>query len=172
MNCDIYTCFVDYQKAFDKIQHQKMIQVLKSTGMDDKDLRIIQNLYWNQTATIKINAGDETTEAVNILRGVRQGCIISPLIFNLYSEEIFKEALENCESGVLLNGERLNNIRYADDTVIFADSIESLQQLMDGVNEVSERYGLEMNINKTKFMVISKEKRENCQLFIKDIPVE
>jgi len=84
MNCDIYTCFVDYQKAFDKVQHQKMIQVLKGTGMDDKDLRIIQNLYWNQTATIKNNAGDETTETVNILRGIRQGCIISSLISNLY----------------------------------------------------------------------------------------
>uniref|UniRef100_A0A8D8Z4U1 Craniofacial development protein 2 n=1 Tax=Cacopsylla melanoneura TaxID=428564 RepID=A0A8D8Z4U1_9HEMI len=73
MNCNIYTCFIDYQKAFDKIQHQKMMEVLQNTGMDDKDLRIIRNLYWNQAATIKINSGEETTEAINILRGVRQG---------------------------------------------------------------------------------------------------
>uniref|UniRef100_A0A8D8Q762 Craniofacial development protein 2 n=1 Tax=Cacopsylla melanoneura TaxID=428564 RepID=A0A8D8Q762_9HEMI len=171
VNCDIYACFVDYQKAFDRIRHEKMIEILKTIGMDGKDLRIIRNLYWNQTATIKLSNEDKTEE-VNILRGVRQGCIISPLLFNLYSEEIFKEALYEGDEGILLNGERLNNIRYADDTVIFADSLEGLQSLITKVNTVSENYGLQMNIAKTKFMIISKTLIANCQLLIKDTPVE
>jgi hypothetical protein len=83
----------------------------------------------------------------------------------VYSEEEFKEALENCESGFLLIGERLNNIRYAESTVSF-------QQLIDRVNDKSERYSIEVNINKTKFMVKSKEKKENCQNLINYFPVE
>lgn len=78
------------QKAFDKIQHQKMIQILKGTEMNDKDLRIIQNLYWNQVATIKISAGDETTN--NSLLGVRKEFILSPPVFSLYSEKIFRSS--------------------------------------------------------------------------------
>ena len=80
--------------------------------------------------------------------------------------------MENCEPGILLKGERLNNIRYADDTVVFADSLNGLQEIVNKVNEVSEGFGLEMNISKTKFMVISKDRIGNCQLLIKNAPVE
>lgn len=123
--------------------------------MDSKDIRIIKNLYWIKTANIKINE-KEHTEEVNILQGVRQGCIISPLLFNLYSEEIFTETVEQIDRGILLNGERINNIQYADDTVIFADSLQGLQELVTRVNEESNKYGLQMSITQTKFMVISK----------------
>jgi len=83
--------------------------------------------------------------------------VLSPVIFNLYSEYIFRETLQDMEAGILLNGERLNNIGYADDTVIFADNLASLQLLMDRVT-YSRQYGLEINTNKTKFMIISKNK--------------
>lgn len=171
MNCNIFACFIDYEKAFDRVQHEKMMEVLRNTGMDDKDLRIIRNLYWNQTATVKINVEEQTNE-LNILRGVRQGCILSPLIFNLYSEEVFKEAFDGADMGILLNGERLNNIRYADDTVIFADNMNSLQQLINRINDVSNQYGLKININKTKFMVISKETGGRYNLIINNKPIE
>lgn len=69
------------------VQHQKMIDVLKNIGLDEKDLRIITNLYWNQSASVRL--GEENTDEIRILRGVRQGCILSPLIFNLYAEQIF-----------------------------------------------------------------------------------
>jgi hypothetical protein len=150
----------------------RMMDILTKAQMDDKDRRIIQNLYWNQSATIRTNFGGEPTEMIQILRGVRQGCILSPILFNLYSEEIFSEALEKCEHGILLNGERLNNIRYANDTVIFADSLNSLQQLINKVNEVSERFGLQVNITKTKFMIISKNKVRDAQLLINNTPVD
>lgn len=170
MNCDVYVCFIDYSKAFDKVKHNKMITVLQDSGIDGKDLRIIKNLYWNQSAHIKIN--NEKTEEVKILRGVRQGCILSPLIFNLYSEAIFQEALEHIEAGILLNGELINNFRYADDTVIFASTAHGLQLLMNQVAETSRKYGLEVNPNKTKVMIISKENITGVQLTINDRPVE
>lgn len=164
MNCDIYACFIDYQKAFDRVKHQRIAEILENIGLDDKDLRIIVNLYWNQSASVRL--GRENTEDVDILRGVRQGCILSPLIFNVYSEYIFKEALDDVEMGVLLNGNWINNIRYADDTVIFADSQDSLQYLMDRITHTSHEYGLHVNPQKTKTMVISKNKAPVCHLKI------
>lgn len=74
-----------------------------------KDLNIIINLYWNQTVVLRVD--DSHTEEVKILRGVRQGCILSPILFNIYSEYIFREALENVEEGISINGTKLNNIR-------------------------------------------------------------
>uniref|UniRef100_A0A8D8VL77 Craniofacial development protein 2 n=2 Tax=Cacopsylla melanoneura TaxID=428564 RepID=A0A8D8VL77_9HEMI len=170
MNCNIYACFIDYQKAFDRVKHNKMIEILQDSGIDGKDLRIIKNLYWNQSAVVKVN--QEKTEEVKILRGVRQGCILSPLIFNLYSEAIFQEALEHVESGILLNGKRVNNFRYADDTVIFADTAEGLQTLMNKVAVISRKYGLEVNTSKTKVMIISKERISNVAFTINDQHVE
>uniref|UniRef100_A0A8D8PQH9 Craniofacial development protein 2 n=1 Tax=Cacopsylla melanoneura TaxID=428564 RepID=A0A8D8PQH9_9HEMI len=155
VSCPIYACFIDYKKAFDRVQHVKMIEVLQKTGIDAKDLRIIRYLYWNQVASVKLE--DHNTGDIQIMRGVRQGCVLSPVIFNVYSEFIFREALQNTEAGILLNGKKINNIRYADDTVIFSDNLSSLQTLMDNVTKHSRDYGLDINISKTKFMVISKK---------------
>ena len=123
---------------------------------------MISNLYWNQLASVKVDEHD--TEYINIQRGVRQGCILSPMLFNVYSEEIFREALHEVNAGILLNGEYINNIRYSDDTVICADSIEGLQELMNNVVDASKNYGLTLNPKKTKYMVISKLPKQNIQL--------
>ncbi|KAI5707563.1 hypothetical protein M8J77_011831 [Diaphorina citri] len=147
-----------------------MIKILKKTGIDDKDLKIITNLYWNQSATIRVDG--EQTEAIKIERGVRQGCILSPLLFNIYSEQIFKEALEEVDEGIPLNGERLNNIRYADDTIVFSDSLEGLQSLVNKIAAVSAKYGLDINSKKTKFMAISKSNIANANITINNQPIE
>ncbi|KAI5708046.1 hypothetical protein M8J77_015361 [Diaphorina citri] len=170
VNCDVYSCLIDYQKAFDRVQHEHMIKILKKTGVDDKDLKIITNLYWNQSATIRVDG--EQTEAIKIERGVRQGCILSPLLFNIYSEQIFKEALEEVDEGIPLNGERLNNIRYADDTIVFSDSLEGLQSLVNKIAAVSAKYGLDINSKKTKFMAISKSNVANANITINNQPIE
>ena len=131
-----------------------MIKILEETGLDVKDVRIISNLYWNQTACLRMY-GDQR-EQVKILRGVRHA--LSPLIFNLYSERIFREALNGIEEGIMLNGVRLNNIRYADDTMVIADSLESLQRTMDHIAQYSQQYGLlNINVKKTNQMIIKKE---------------
>lgn len=94
-------------------------------------------------------------------------CVISLLIFHLHLEEIFKQTLENSESWILLDSKCLNNIRY-ENYLIFANSIKSLQQLIDRVNVLSERYGLDMNIDKIKFTIVSKKVRKtNANYIIK-----
>lgn len=103
-----------------------MMEVMQKIGLDAKDLKIIGKLYWNQSANVGLEG--ESTDYIDVCRGVRQGCILSPTIFNLYSEYIFREALENSEEGILLNGERISNIRYADDTVMCADWLGDLKQ--------------------------------------------
>lgn len=169
MNVDVYACFIDYRKAFDCVKHEKMVEILKTIGLDNEDLRIITELYWNQTAEVRVE--NSTSEAIQIQRGVRQGCVLSPLLFNIYSEAIFKEALEEEAGGIKVNGKTLNNIRYADDTVVLASSLPELQLLMDRITQHSESFGLFMNTSKTKVMVFSK--REKCvSLKINDCTVE
>lgn len=162
---DVFICFIDYEKAFDTIQHDKLIEILQTIGLDTKDIRIIKNLYWNQSAVLKIN--DVLAENLTIQRGVRQGCILSPLLFNLYSEQIFKEAINEIDSGIKVNGKYINNIRYADDTTVIADSPEDLQTLLNRINEASLRAGLKMNAKKTKFMIISRNKTPYDNVAIK-----
>ena len=170
MNCDAHVCFIDYAKAFDRCQHETMVKILHEMGLDGKDIRIIANLYWNQRATITVE--NRESKALEIKRGVRQGCILSPLLFNLYSEKIFRKALEDTKDGIKVNGELINNIRYADDTVLLADSLEGLQELVNRVTHASKQYGLELNIKKTKYMVISKLPDHNGVLYCANEPIE
>ena len=115
---------------------------------------MVVHLYWNQCAKIKIN--DNFSENSFLQKVVRQGCVISLTIFNLYSEAIFDEVLHNASEGIRVNEELINNVRYTDDTAIIASSLEDLQSLLQRVSEVSEDFGLKLNISKTKRMLISK----------------
>uniref|UniRef100_A0A8D8UNP4 Craniofacial development protein 2 n=1 Tax=Cacopsylla melanoneura TaxID=428564 RepID=A0A8D8UNP4_9HEMI len=155
-NNDAYICFIDFEKAFDRIKHDKMIDILEDIGLNEKDIRIIKNLYWNQSACVRIEGN--VTESVNIKRGTRQGCVLSPQFFNIYSEYIFKEALHSINSGIKVGDVTINNIRYADDTVLLANTMEELQNLLNEVTEVCDKYGLRLNTAKTKFMIVSKNK--------------
>lgn len=173
MNQDLYVCFVDFQKAFDRVQHSKMIEILKQKNIDSRDIRIISNLYWNQTARIRVD--ESLSEEVRICRGVRQGCVLSPLLFNVYSEAIFEEALAEESAGVIINGEIINNLRYADDTVIISDNLNDLQHLIERVNISCQKYGLDMNLKKTKVMATSKNhniNRNRPAVRIGNIPIE
>ena len=136
VNVDVYACFVDYEKAFDTVQHDKLIAILNDIGLDGRDIRIIANLYWNQTADIRING--QTSEEVPIMRGVRQGCVLSPLLFNLYAEKIFREAVEDRTEVIVANGIVINNLRYADDTVLLATYKDDLQSLLSAVTDHSQ----------------------------------
>jgi len=138
--------------------------------MDEKDVRVIKNLYWQQKAEIRF--GNVTTARVDIQRGVRQGCILSPLLFNLYTDKIFKEAAGNLELGIKVNGVRINTIKYADDTVILAESIEELQLLLNKISEGGLRMGLNINTNKTKMMVFSLTRHENALLYLNGERIE
>ena len=92
VNADVFACFIDFEKSFDKFQHVKLMSILRESGFDDRDTDIISKLYLQQRAIVRVE--NETSEEFNIRRGVRQGCILSPLLFNVNSEHLFKEALE------------------------------------------------------------------------------
>lgn len=83
MNVAVNASFIDYHKAFDMINHDKLLKILKSTSIDDRNVRLISELYWNQKTTIRLQ--DLVSETVNIKIGVRQGCVLSPLLFNIYA---------------------------------------------------------------------------------------
>ena len=114
----LYVCFIDYKKAFDCVYHHIIMEVLKKHVVDDKDRRIIQNLYYQQTASVHF--GDEQSESFPIKRGVRQGCMLSPKLFNAYTEEIFRKN-ENLK-GVVIGGMSIKDLRFADDTLLIAES--------------------------------------------------
>ena len=162
VNQDMYTCFIDYSKAFDKVHHDQLISCLEKIGIDGKDIRIIANLYWHQKAAIRIQ--DELSPFTSIQRGVRQGCVLSPYLFNVYTEFIFRESNEL--KGINIHGQNINNLRYADDTALIATDENDLQKIVDQVKEESSKAGLEMNVKKTMTMVISKNP-EGKQLEIK-----
>ncbi|GFO31938.1 retrovirus-related pol polyprotein from type-1 retrotransposable element r2 [Plakobranchus ocellatus] len=129
---DVHLCFIDYTKAFDKVRHNEIITQLKQLNIDGKDLRIIN---WEQTAAMRIE--NKTSTFQDIKRGVRQGCVLSPDLFSLYSEIIMRN-LEN-HPGIKVGGQNINNLRYADDTVLIAENKEDLQKLLNIVEEESRK---------------------------------
>ena len=151
----LYVCFVDYKKAFDRIKHEHLIEILKNIGLDGDDISIIRNMYWNHQGCVRTENGN--TNYVKIERGVRQGCVLSPLLFNVYAEHIIKSSLHERPEGAKINGITINNIRYADDTVVLAENEEQLQTLMNTLAEESANMGLEINPEKTKTMIFSRE---------------
>lgn len=167
---DVYACFIDYEKAFDRVQHNTLLECLKKKGLDPNDINIIEKLYWQQTASVRTEKG--ISQQVEIQRGVRQGCVLSPLLFNLYSEEIFVRALSECEEGIKINGETVNNIRYADDTVIIAESQEALQNLLNRISQTGKEYGLNINVRKTKVMAVSKTGHRQMNIRLNDSQIE
>jgi len=138
--------------------------MLEALDIDGKDLQLIRNLYWEQSAAIRIDG--EISEWTSVKRGVRQGCVLSPALFNLYSEIILKE-IKNMP-GVKVGGININNLRYADDTVLIAETETDLQNILKKVVTESEKKGLQINIKKTECMVISKKNiTPKCSLNIK-----
>ena len=117
-------------------------------GIPDDLTCLLRNLYAGQEATVR--TGPATTDWFQIGKGVRQGCILSPCLFNLYAEYIMTNAgLEEAQAGINIAGRNINNLRYADDTTLMAESEEELKSLLK-VKEESEKFGLKLNIQKTK----------------------
>ena len=126
-----------------------MWKILTEMGIPDHLICLLRNLYAGQEATVRTGHG--TTDWFQIWKGVRQGCILSPCLFNFYAEYIMKNAgLEETQAGIKIAGRNINNLRYADDTTLMAESEEELKSLL--MKEESEKVGLKFNILKTKIM--------------------
>ena len=149
-----YFCFIDYAKAFDCVDHNTLWKILKELGIRDHLTCLLRNLYAGQEATVRSRHG--TTDWFQIGKRVHQGCILSPCLFNLYAEYIMRNAgREEAQAGIKIAGRSINNLRYADDTTLMAESEEELKSLLMKVKEESEEAGLELNIQKTKIMASS-----------------
>ena len=147
---NIYFCFIDYAKAFDCVDHNKLWKILKEMGIPDHLTCLLRNLYAGQEATVRTAHGK--TDWFQIGKGVHEGCILSPCLFNFYAEYIMRNAgLEEAQAGIKIAGRNINNLRYADYTTLMAES-EELKSLLMKMKEESEKVGLKLNIQKMKIM--------------------
>ena len=151
---NIYFCFIDYAKAFDCVDHNKLWKILKEMGMPDHLTCLLRNLYAGQEATFRTR--HRTTHWFQIGKGVCQGCIFSPCLFNFYAQYIMRNSgLEEAQGGINFSGRSINNLRYADTTTLLAESEKDLKSLLMKVKEESEKVGLKLNIQQTKIMASS-----------------
>ena len=149
---NIYFCFIDYAKAFECVDHNKLWKILKEMGIPDHLTCLLRNMYAGQEGTVRTRHG---TDWLQIGKGVCPGCILSPCLFNLDAQYIMRNAgLDEAQVRIKIAGRNINNLRYADDTTLIAES-EELRSLLMKVKEQSEKVGLNLNIQKTKIMASS-----------------
>ena len=133
------------------VDHNKLLKILKDMGIPHHLTCLFRNLYAGQEATVSTEHG--TTDWFQIGKGVRQGCILSPCLFSLYTECITRNAgLEEAQARIKIAGRNINNLRYADDTTLMAENEEELKSLLMKVREESEKVGLKLSIQKTEIM--------------------
>jgi len=134
---------IDYAKAFDCVDHNKLWKILKAMGIPDHLTCLLRNLYADQEATVRTGHG--TTDWFQIGKGVCQGCILSLCLFNLYAEYIMRNAgLEETQAGIKISGRNINNLRYADDTTLMAESEKQLKSLLMKVKLESEKVSVKL----------------------------
>ena len=121
-------CFIDYAKAFDCVDHNKLWEILKEMGIPNHLTCLLRNLYACQEATVRTRHG--TTDWFQIGKGVHQGCRLSPCLFNLYTEYIMRNAgMEEAQAGIKIARRNINNLRFADDITLMAESAEEIKSL-------------------------------------------
>ena len=136
---NIYFCFIDYAKAFDCVDHNKLWRILQEMGIPDHLTCLLRNLYAGQEATVRTGHG---TDWFQIGKGVRQGCILSPRLFNLHAEYIMGNAgLEEAQARMKIARRNIDNLRYADDTTLMVESEEELKSPLIKVKAESEKVG-------------------------------
>ena len=141
-------------QSCDCVDHNKLLKILKEMEIPDHLTCLLRNLYAGHEATIRTGQG--RTDWFQIGKGVLQGWILSPCLFNLYAENILRNAgLEEAQTGIKISGRNINKLRYADDTTLMAESEEELKSLLMKVKEESEKVGLKLNIQKTNIMASS-----------------
>lgn len=147
----LYIGFVDFNKAFDSLDHDSIWKALESQGVEAKYIRLIRNIYSKSMGQIKL---ERTGEEFPIQRGVRQGDPISPKLFSAVLEMIFRN-LEWERYGLNINGTNLNHLRFADDIILFSENPDDLETMLQQLSNESAKVGLSMNTSKTKAMTNS-----------------
>ena len=130
----IYFCFINYAKSFDCVNHNKLWNILKEMGISDHITCLLRNLYAGQEATVR--TGDGTSDRFKIGKGVSQGCILSLCLLNVYAEYIIRNALmDESQVGIKTVRRNINNLRYADDATLMAESEEEMKNLLMKVKD-------------------------------------
>ena len=147
-------CFIEYAKAFDCVDHNKLWKIVKEMGIPDHLTCLMRNMYAGQEAAVGTRHG--TMDWFQIGKGVHQGCVLLPCLFNLYPEYIMRDAeLDEAQAGIKIAGRNINNLRYADDTTFMTEREEELKSLLMKVKEESVKAGLKINIQESKIMAFS-----------------
>ena len=166
----MFVCFVDYEKAFDRVNWSKMMEILQQVGVDWRDRNLIRNLYLNQSAMVRIDG--ENSGPGNIGRSVRQGCPLSPLLFNIYAETLIRDAFMEEDDGITVGGNLIQSIRFADDQAVTADSNEGLKRLMDALSKSCKDYDMRINKKKTKVMRVCRGTDKSVNITVDGIHIE
>ena len=153
------------------IIHDRLWKDMIQIGIPTHIIHLLMNVYREQKAKVRTKYGD--SEWFPIEKGVKQGTTISPHLFNIYSERVMREALEGLKGTVKVGGKSITNLRYAEDVVLIASTIEELQDLVDRVKESSARVGLSMNVKKTKIMkILCGENDNNTSVIVNGEPLQ
>ena len=169
----VYACFIDFRKAFDSVWHEGLFHRILSYGIGGKLYDLIKSLYSRSTCAIKL--GTNKTDTFSYRRGVRQGCILSPLLFNLFVNELPLSLNQNgTDPFILPNGSKLNCLLYADDLVILSKSKQGLDKCLKILECFNTEWLLEINFKKTKIIIFQKtgRKPKNLSFYINNTPIE
>ena len=148
-------CFIDWQKAFDRVNWTKLMQILKGNRIDWRERRLMSNLYVAQSVKVRLNRGE--TRSLEIGRGAREGCCLSStVLFNLYNECLNKEALE-VFGDFKIGGQIIHTVKYADDFLLLVKEEKVIQDMIDKLIEIGGCYEMEMNVEKAEVMRISRQ---------------
>lgn len=154
-NTPLIICFVDFSKAFDSVKWGKLWKILLEMGVPKHLVLLLRQLYENNTASVRID--NMSSEEFHVQAGVRQGCILSPLLFNTYTEYIMRIILEQWDKGISISGNRISNLRYADDTTLLASNVDDIGELLQILETTSQEWGLAINREKTKMMIVDRQ---------------
>ena len=148
---NVYLCFINYAKAFDYVNHNKLWKAFKEMGIPDHLTCLLRNLYADQEATVRTLY--VTTDWFKTEKGIRQSCLLLPCLFNLYAEHIMRNTrVDESQAGIKIGGRNINNFKYADDTTLSAESKKELKSLLMRMKKECQRAGWKLNIKNTEIM--------------------
>ena len=169
-NKDVYHNFIDFKKAFDRVWHKGLWQSMYNFGISQDIIEIIESLYSSSTSAVLIN--NVTGSFFNTTVGVRQGCLLSPVLFNIFLEQIMINTLDEYTSTISIGGQKISNLRFADDIDLIAGSNTELQDLTNRLVESSKAHGMEISQEKSKTMVNSKNNDKCAKIYMDGILLE
>lgn len=139
-------CFIDYNKDFDCVQWRKLWIIMQEMGVPEHLIDLIRNLYTKSRAANRVE--NTLSETFQPTKGVRQGCILPSILFDIYSEAVLREVLQEWKGGMVIGGRKINNLRFTDDTTLCTKSETEMSQLLKCTEESNNKYGLTINRNK------------------------